>query len=75
MRTKKGMEVLNADGNRVLLPFDKVVKMERAEGVLWIKLFDPMGVSLKIKDGTEVDKVWCEFQIWLTGPVGTPLSM
>lgn len=80
MNRMKGMEIVDDDGSRILLPFDKVLKMERpgapdkGKPILWIKLFDPMGVSIKIKDLTEIDRVWCEFQAWLTGPVGTPLS-
>lgn len=66
---KRGMEITDSDGDRVLIPFDKVVRMTRADGRLWIKMFDPMGVTVSILDKKEIDRVWCEFQAWLTGPV------
>lgn len=65
----KGLQIKDRDGARILLPFDKVLKMERPEGTtcLWIKLFDPMGVSIKIENVEEVNRVWSAFQGWLMG--------
>jgi hypothetical protein len=66
---EKGMQLVDADGDRVLLPFDKVLKMSKGHeaGTLWIKLFDPMGVNIKIENKEEAARVWSAFQGWLMG--------
>ncbi len=65
---KKGMEVLDCDGSRVLVQFEKVLTMELAGNTLFIWVGHPSGVAVKIRDQKEVNRVWCEYHAWLTGP-------
>ncbi len=65
----KGLQITDRDGDVLLLPFDKVLTMSRPKGerTLFIKLFDPMGVSIKIDQAEEVARVWSAFKAWLEG--------
>lgn len=65
----KGMQIADEDGARILLPFDKVVKMEKMHeaGPLSISLLGALGASIKIKNKEEAARVWSAFQGWLMG--------
>ena len=65
----KGMQCVDAEGVRILLPFDKVVKMQKDDesGPLHIKLMDPIGITIKITNKDEAARVWSAFQGWLMG--------
>ncbi len=64
-----GLQITDRDGDSFLVPFDKVLTMSRPKGerTLFIKLFDPMGVSIKIDQAEEVTRVWSAFKAWLEG--------